>query len=251
MLCPPRGQSVRPSMAMCRARSRASQAASSALGHGAPPANGSRARSRQQVQTAPLGLMCSTPRTSPQFRPVPVLLWTGRVWRIMSEAGRSSQGTAVDVIIIGGGIGGLTLALALHGAGIACRVYEAAPEIKPIGVGINLLPHAMLELAGLGLEATLAARGVVASESVFFNRFGQLIYREALGRAAGYAWPQISIHRGDLQAVLIEACRERLGSDRLMLGWLCTGTAQDERAAVARFEQTGTGQALPPQRGSV
>ena len=111
----------------------------------------------------------------------------------------------MDVIIIGGGIGGLTLALALQRAGIACRVYEAAPEIKPIGVGINLLPHAMLELAGLGLEATLAARGVVASESVFFNRFGQLIYREALGRAAGYAWPQISIHRGDLQTALADA----------------------------------------------
>ncbi len=155
----------------------------------------------------------------------------------------------MDAIIIGGGIGGLTLALALHRAGIACRVYEAAPEIKPIGVGINLLPHAMRELAGLGLEATLAARGVITSEAVFFNRFGQLIYREPLGRAAGYAWPQISIHRGDLQMVLVDAFRERVGSDRLMLGWLCTGAAQDERGATARFEQTGTRQSLPVQHG--
>jgi 5-methylphenazine-1-carboxylate 1-monooxygenase len=159
--------------------------------------------------------------------------------------------TTVDVIIIGGGIGGLTLALALHQAGIACRVYEVAPEIKPIGVGINLLPHAMRELASLGLEAPLAARGVVTSEAVFFNRFGQLIYREPLGRAAGYAWPQVSIHRGDLQTVLVEAFRERVGSDRLMLGWLCTGAAQDERSASAKFEQTGTGQSLPPQRGDI
>jgi 2-polyprenyl-6-methoxyphenol hydroxylase-like FAD-dependent oxidoreductase len=158
---------------------------------------------------------------------------------------------AVDIIIIGGGIGGLTLALALHRAGIACRVYEAAPDIKPIGVGINLLPHAMEELARLGLEAPLAARGVVTSEAVFFNRFGQLIYREPLGRAAGYAWPQISIHRADLQAVLIEAFRRRIGSDRLTLGWLCTGAAQDERGATAHFEQTGTGQALPPQCGDI
>jgi 5-methylphenazine-1-carboxylate 1-monooxygenase len=157
----------------------------------------------------------------------------------------------VDVIIIGGGIGGLTLALALHRAGIACRVYEAAPDIKPIGVGINLLPHAMEELARLGLEAPLAARGVVTSEAVFFNRFGQLIYREPLGRYAGYAWPQISIHRADLQAVLIEAFRRRIGSDRLTLGWLCTGAAQDERGATAHFEQTGTGQALPPQCGDI
>jgi 5-methylphenazine-1-carboxylate 1-monooxygenase len=159
--------------------------------------------------------------------------------------------TTVDVIIIGGGIGGLTLALALHRAGIACRVYEAAPEIKPIGVGINLLPHAMRELASLGLEAPLAARGVVTSEAVFFNRFGQLIYREPLGRAAGYAWPQVSIHRGDLQTVLVEAFRERVGSDRLMLGWLCTGAAQDERSTSAKFEQTGTGLSLPPQRGDI
>jgi 2-polyprenyl-6-methoxyphenol hydroxylase-like FAD-dependent oxidoreductase len=159
--------------------------------------------------------------------------------------------TTVDVIIIGGGIGGLTLALTLHRAGIPCRVYEAAPEIKPIGVGINLLPHAMRELASLGLEASLAARGVVTSEAVFFNRFGQLIYRELLGLAAGYAWPHVSIHRGDLQAVLVETFRERIGSDRLMLGWLCTGAVQDERSAGASFVETGTRQSLPPQRGDI
>jgi len=157
----------------------------------------------------------------------------------------------VEVIIIGGGIGGLTLALALHQTGVPSRVYEAAPEIEPIGVGINLLPHAMRELAQLGLETPLAARGVVTSEAVFFNRFGQLIYREALGRGAGYAWPQISMHRGDLQAVLVDAFRARVGSGRLMLGWLCTGAVQDERAVIAHFEQTGTGQSLPPQRGDI
>jgi 2-polyprenyl-6-methoxyphenol hydroxylase-like FAD-dependent oxidoreductase len=158
---------------------------------------------------------------------------------------------ALDVIIVGAGIGGLTLALMLHRAGIGCRVFEAASEIKPFGVGINLLPHAMRELADLGLEAALAARGIVTSEAVFFNRFGQLIYREPLGHAAGYSWPQISIHRGDLQAVLMEAFRERIGSDRLMLGWLCTGAAEDGRGAVAHFEQSGSGQSLPSQRADV
>src|SRR5438067_8701337 len=179
------------------------------------------------------------------------LLWTAKVWRIMPAAGTIQLGAAVEVIIIGGGIGGLTLALALHQAGVPSRVYEAAPEIEPIGVGINLLPHAMRELAQLGLETPLAARGVVTSEAVFFNRFGQLIYREALGRGAGYAWPQISMHRGDLQAVLVDAFRSRGGSGRLMLGWLCTGAVQDERAVIAHFEQTGTGQSLPPQRGDI
>ena len=156
-----------------------------------------------------------------------------------------------DVVIIGAGIGGLTLALQLKRAGIPCRVLEAALEIKPIGVGINLLPHAMRDLAALGLEAPLAARGVITSEAVFFNRFGQLIYREPLGRAAGYAWPQISIHRGDLQAVLVEAFRERIGADRLMLGWQCAGVEQDERGATAHFERTGTRQKLAPQRGAI
>ena len=95
-----------------------------------------------------------------------------------------------DIIIVGAGIGGLTLALCLHRAGIACRIYESAPQFRPLGVGINILPHASRELARLGLEAALDARAVLTREAVFFNRFGQLIYREPLGRYAGYDDPQ-------------------------------------------------------------
>src|SRR5437763_16758550 len=131
----------------------------------------------------------------------------GQVLADQARGGASSREAVLEVLVIGGGIGGLTLALALHRVGIACRVFETAPQIKPIGVGINLLPHAMRELAGLDLEAPLAERGIITSEAVFFHRFGQLIYREPLGRHAGYAWPQISIPRGDLQAVLIEVFR--------------------------------------------
>src|SRR5947209_10497631 len=96
---------------------------------------------------------------------------------------------ASEVIIVGAGIGGLTLALALHRVGIACRIYEAATEMKPIGVGINLLPHATRELAALGIEPALADVAVATAESCFYNRFGQLIYKEPLGRYAGNAWP--------------------------------------------------------------
>ena len=89
-----------------------------------------------------------------------------------------------DVIIVGAGIGGLTLGLALHKCGIPCRIFESAAEIRPIGVGINLLPHATKELAALGLEQSLASVAIETGDATFFNRFGQLIYQEPLGRAA-------------------------------------------------------------------
>src|SRR5271169_2591220 len=123
-----------------------------------------------------------------------------------------------EVIIVGAGIGGLTLALALHARGIPCRVFEQVSEIRAVGVGINLLPHATKELAALGLEQALAKVAIETTDATFFNRFGQLIYQEPLGRAAGYDHPQFSIHRGDLQMLLLEAFRARAGADRLVTG---------------------------------
>src|SRR6202051_2915373 len=126
------------------------------------------------------------------------------------------EGNMDDIIIVGAGIGGLTFALALQAAGMRCRILESAAEIRPTGVGINLLPHATSELAALGLEADLAKVAIATTDATFFNRFGQLIYQEPLGRAAGYAHPQFSIHRGDLQMVLLDAFRARAGHDRLV-----------------------------------
>src|SRR5262245_23329921 len=97
-----------------------------------------------------------------------------------------SEHEHMDIVIIGGGIGGLTLALSLHLRGIPCRVYESAPEVKELGVGITLLPHGMRELTALGLGEALATQGIENRDSCFFNRFGQLIYAEPCGRAAGY-----------------------------------------------------------------
>jgi 2-polyprenyl-6-methoxyphenol hydroxylase-like FAD-dependent oxidoreductase len=157
----------------------------------------------------------------------------------------------VDVVIVGGGIGGLTLALMLHEAGIPATVHETAPEIRPLGVGINILPHASRELCELGLEAALTAVSIVTQEAVFYNRFGQLIYTEPLGRAGGYAWPQFSIHRGDLQQVLLDAVLVRLGADRVRTGHKCVGVDQDGSGATARFVDSITGEPRPPVRGNV
>lgn len=145
-----------------------------------------------------------------------------------------------EILIVGGGIGGLTFALALHQAGIPCRVFESAPEVRAVGVGINLLPHATGVLAGLGLEPALARVAVETQEAAFFNRFGQLIYREPLGRRAGYERPQFSIHRGDLQALLLDAVRTRLGEDRLHLGWHCSGFTQDSGSVSLNFKNKDT-----------
>ena len=147
--------------------------------------------------------------------------------------------SSAEVLIVGGGIGGLTLALELHRLGIACRVYESAPEIKAVGVGVNLLPHATKVMGELGLVPALERVAVETAEAAFFNRFGQLIYREPLGRRAGYEWPQLSIHRGDLQVALLDAVKARLGEDRLHLGWHCEGFSQDEHAVSLKFRDHG------------
>jgi 2-polyprenyl-6-methoxyphenol hydroxylase-like FAD-dependent oxidoreductase len=154
-----------------------------------------------------------------------------------------------DIVIVGGGIGGLTLALALHEAKIPCRIFESAPAIKAVGVGINLLPHATKELAALGLEAALARVAIETKDATFFNRFGQLIYQEPLGRAAGYDQPQFSIHRGDLQMVLLDAFRGRAGHDRIVTNHHCLGVEQDQAGVSVTFSDGPTGSARSTVRG--
>lgn len=139
------------------------------------------------------------------------------------------------VLIAGGGVGGLTLALALHQRGIACTVFEAAEQIRPLGVGINTLPHAIRELAGLGLLPALDAVAVRTRELRYLNRFGQEIWVEPRGTWAGHDVPQFSIHRGHLHEVLWAAALERLGADALVTGARFAGFDQDGQGVTARF----------------
>jgi 2-polyprenyl-6-methoxyphenol hydroxylase-like FAD-dependent oxidoreductase len=150
----------------------------------------------------------------------------------------------LNVAIVGGGICGLALALNLKRRGLHCRVFERVPEIKPIGVGITLLPHAMRELTALGLSEELLAAGIENRESCFFNRFGQLIYKEPRGKYAGYDVPEVGIHRGRLHVILAKAVRDRLGPDALRANHECAGIVQDEQGVTIHFKETTTGRGL-------
>lgn len=132
----------------------------------------------------------------------------------------------MHVLIAGGGVGGLTLALSLQERGIGCTVLEAAEQVRELGVGINTLPHAIAELAALGLLPALDAAAIRTRELRYLNRFGQEIWREARGIHAGHPAPQFSIHRGRLHGVLWRAVEERVGPVRT--GARVAGFAQDD-----------------------
>ena len=149
---------------------------------------------------------------------------------------RGREEDDVAIVIAGAGIGGLTAALSLHAAGLNdIEIFEVSPEIKPLGVGINVLPHACRELVELGLEERLAETAISCQRLVYSNAHGQEIWSEPRGKAAGYHWPQFSIHRGELQMILLDAVLERLGQESVHFGDALASVETGDRGATATF----------------
>jgi 5-methylphenazine-1-carboxylate 1-monooxygenase len=138
------------------------------------------------------------------------------------------------VLIAGGGIGGMALALTLHQIGVPCVVLEAVADLQPLGVGINLQPNAVRELYDLGLDdAVLDTIGLQAREWALVGRNGHDVYAERRGLSAGYRWPQYSLHRGQLQMLLYRQVLERLGPSAVRLGHRVVGYRQDAGSVTA------------------
>lgn len=148
----------------------------------------------------------------------------------------------MKIAVAGAGIGGLSLALMLHQRGIEVEVWEAVEQMRPLGVGINLLPHAVRELSALGLQEILAVQAIETSALAYYNKFGQPIWSEPRGRAAGYDWPQFSIHRGELQMALFRIAQERLGPGKIHCGHAFESFEQDGERVLCTLRRRADGQ---------
>jgi 5-methylphenazine-1-carboxylate 1-monooxygenase len=142
---------------------------------------------------------------------------------------------ARHVLVVGAGIGGLAAALSLAEVGVEVDVFESVREVRPLGVGINLLPHAARELDAMGVLDELAAHAIAPNSLVYCSRHGREIWREPRGRAAGYAWPQLSLHRGVLQSVLLDAFVARIGEGHLHRGHRLEHVDANDAGVTVRF----------------
>lgn len=148
----------------------------------------------------------------------------------------------MKVTIVGGGIGGMTLALSLLDAGIHdVDIYESSPVVKELGVGVNILPHAVRELTEIGLLNALYDVGIPTAEWILYSKHGQRIWGEPRGLDAGYHWPQISIHQGQLLGLLYRTVVNKIGPGRIHTGHHLANFGQDDNYVWSEFIQPVTG----------
>ncbi len=171
--------------------------------------------------------------------------------RRLFQARRRPDRRNMTVLIAGAGVGGLTLALSLHQIGVRAEVFETVDELQPLGVGINVLPHAVRELTELGLADALAGMAIKTHELAYFSKRGQPIWREPRGLEAGYHWPQFSLHRGELQMLLLRQALERLGEGAIHMGMALTGFEPNDDGVTAHFSSRRAGGAIVSQNGSL
>ena len=157
----------------------------------------------------------------------------------------------MKVLIAGAGVGGLTLALMLHRRGVESVLFEQASEIREVGVGINILPHAIKELAALDLLPKLDAVGIRTKELHYVSRLGQKVWSEKRGTDAGFDFPQFSIHRGRFQKVIHDEVIAKLGPGAIRAGLKLQGFVQDEGGVVAHFTDAKFGLMSETVRGDV
>lgn len=149
----------------------------------------------------------------------------------------------MKVVIAGAGIGGLTAALSLQKAGIDVTVYESTEEILPMGVGINILPHAARELIELGLEEEIDKFAIRTTSMDYCTCEGDLVISQPCGLNAGYKWPQWSLHRGELQMLLLRVFQERAGSGRVVVDAALDDFDEDAGGQVTvRFKKLTSGE---------
>ena len=157
----------------------------------------------------------------------------------------------MKIIIVGGGIGGLTLALSLHKEGHDVKVFESVKEIKPLGVGINLLPHCVRVLTNLGLQEKIAQNAIETSDLKYFNKYGQEFWSEPRGRFAGYKWQQFSLHRGNIQMLLFDEVMAQIGKDTIQQNHHLSHFEQNENEVIAYFIDKDSGEKIHEEKADM
>ena len=157
----------------------------------------------------------------------------------------------MKIIIAGGGIGGLVAALSLHKAGFEVKVFESVKEIKPLGVGINLLPHSVRILTNLGLQDKIAENAVETKDLVYANKHGQIFWSEPRGRFAGYKWQQFSVHRGDFQMLLWAETKRVIGAENIKVNHHLQAFHSTDNSVTATFIDRETGKVQCHEVGDI